>query len=218
MVPSVFRVAAYTVTITFAIIGLFWLGGGVYEGEELDATAPLGMADAAALFTLMIPGNFLFDYFNFLKTRLVLEFVAKHLTFISIVFGMFVEIITFIGLYIVTNLITGVMAFLMSFAYLLMLHSGTVFEVSLDSTITTTELVKYINAITAFLSTIIVILFVVATMLSYFANNISVIQQFLDRHTAVLDNPIQTLGAMVVVLFTVLFWIWFGIHQLVGPH
>ena len=74
--------------------------------------------------------------------------------------------------------------------------------------------VLLINFVSAALSTIVVILFVLATIGSYIANNISVIQQFLDNHTAVLEKPLQTLGAMAVFIFTVLFWSWFGIHWL----
>jgi hypothetical protein len=74
------------------------------------------------------------------------------------------------------------------------------------------------NIFAASLSTIIIILFVAATIASHFANNISVVQEFLDGHTAVLEKPLQIFGAMVVVLFAVLFWTWYGLYGLVGPH
>ena len=91
------------------------------------------------------------------------------------------------------------------------------FKLALDSHIVIHLLINAMltNLVAAGLSTIVVILFVAATIGSYIANHISMLQQFLDRHTAVLDKPIQTLGAMVVVIFAVLFWTWFGLHQLV---
>jgi hypothetical protein len=182
IVPSVFRVAAYTICINTII--------------TLSLQLPFIL--------LIVPGNFLFDYLNFLKTRRVLEFVAKHRTVDYILLGMVIEIFLLILLYPVSFLTNSmIVGFFWSFW---------------DQGYVTILLTALINTITASLSTIIVILFVVATVVSYFANNISVIQQFLDRHTAVLDKPIQTLGAMVVVLFALLFWTWFGLYHLVGPH
>jgi hypothetical protein len=163
----------------------------------------------------------------------VLEFVAKRRTVISIMFGVFLEIslllllfvisfciITatfFIVLYNINNIGKVVKLFheetilswyiiLISF-FKAVLESGIVFNLLTNAMLT--------NIVAAGLSTIVVILFVAATIASYIANNISVLQQFLDRHTAVLDKPIQTLGAMVVVIFAVLFWTWFGLDQLV---
>lgn len=182
----------------------------------------------------------MFDYLNFLKTRLVLAYVADRRTFKSILFGVFLEISLLILLYIISIVITAAIFFiaLYSFEYIgkvvfkffpdSIVHSKILetgylrvfgfFQIALDPTsgaYGSNLDARNTNIIAAALSTIIVILFIVATIASYVANNISMLQQFLDRHTAVLDKPNQTLGAMVVVIFAVLFWTWFGLHQLV---
>jgi hypothetical protein len=231
MLPSVLRVAVYTActtAITFFVVG-----------TDILIMTPF-------LILIAMPGNFLFDYVNFLKTRLVLVFVAKHRTFKYILFGAFLEISLLILLYVISIIITTGTFFIALYSFVYtgkvaytffpdsILHSKIFetgyfliwefFEVALDpsSGAYGSNLVwelfydaRNTNIIAAALSTIIIILFVVATFASYVANNIGVIQQFLDRHTPVLDKPIQTLGAMVVVLFAVLFWTWFGLHQLV---
>jgi hypothetical protein len=190
----------------------------------------------------------LFDYLNFLKTRLVLVYVAERRTFKSTLFGVFLEISLLILLYIIATLITTAMFFIVFYSMYIMEHIGIALQYILPESIFRIVSLPYellfqyylvttdptsgaygsnlvfdlfsdarnTNIIAASLSTIIVILFIVATIASYVANNISMLQQFLDRHTAVLDKPIQTLGAMVVVIFAVLFWTWFGLHQLVN--
>ncbi|MGA7385745.1 MAG: hypothetical protein WBW81_13945 [Methylocella sp.] len=231
ILPSVLRVAGYTFCTTAIIFFVV--------GSDILIMTPF-------LILIAIPGNFVFDYFNFLKTRLVLVFVAKHRTFKAILFGVLMEISLLILLYIISVLITIAIFFiaLYSFTYIStaairffpdsIVHSKIFktgymlifrfFQIALDpsSGAYGSNLVyelfydaRNTNIIAASLSTIIIILFIVATIASYIAKNISMLQQFLDRHTAVLDKPIQTLGAMVVVIFAVLFWTWFGLHQLV---
>jgi len=146
----------------------------------------------------------LFDYFNFFKTRAVLDFVAKRRNFISLVFGMLVEMGLLLFLSVISIFIN------IELNYLFFGEDMDKFQKSFPSGL----LGIIINSISATLSTILVILFTIATFVSYGANNISVIQQFLDNHTAVLEKPLQILGVMLVFIFAVLFWTPFGLYRL----
>ena len=100
----------------------------------------------------MVPGNLLFNYLSFLKTRLVLVFVSKHMTFVYIILRICIEIISIGLLHILSTALSLVIAHLLIPKYL-------------ENAIVT--LVAQTNTITATLSTIIVILFVAATIMSY---------------------------------------------------
>ena len=163
MAPSVIRVGAYTVCTT-AVIWLLLYGRNFrFRSFAVD-------------YSLALLSNFLFDYFNFLKTR---KFVAKRRTFNSILFGIFLELISLILVYIVSTFIGIVI--LVSFA---VGHVATVATIKkfliitgISPAIIITQTMP--NIFAASLSTIIIILFVAATIASHFANNISVVQEFL---------------------------------------
>lgn len=89
MLPSVLRVSVYTLCTT----AIIFFGLKSVRNFALLLLFP---------FLFSLPGNFLFDYFNFLKTRLVLEFVAKRRTVISIMFGVFLEISLLLLLFVIS--------------------------------------------------------------------------------------------------------------------
>ena len=128
---------------------------------------------------LVLPGIFLFDYINFTKTRLILAIVAKRRTIVFITLGLFAEIILSYFLYLLVQILYAISYFIFGYFDL---FASIVHEMIIYSTAS----ILFINMIAASLSTIIIILFVFATITSYFVNSISLLQDFVDKHTAVL--------------------------------
>ncbi|MFZ2106121.1 MAG: hypothetical protein WAV18_12205 [Roseiarcus sp.] len=63
------------------------------------------------------------------------------------------------------------------------------------------------NFITASVSTVVVLIFIFAILLSRIKEYVPSVQEFIDNHTAVADKPLQILGLLLVCAVTIVFWI-----------
>jgi hypothetical protein len=93
----------------------------------------------------------------------------------------------------------------------------TFYEIGLTGTPNIVFMVM-LNAISAFVSTLIVIVFLLALLTSkavlQITQKIPALQNFIDTHTSVQDKPLQVLSLFAIGVFTVIFWVLYAITRL----